>query len=250
MVRPTLNGTPYVQWYALRWMVRPTLDGTPYVGWLRTVGMGLSGPGPLGSCGLLVLDCPVPDLNYVGLRPPCVILGWAPEGAQPKITLNVGLRPPFAPAARFPVGPYLAPPRNLPLGELIGTSFGAVRGPIRPFWKIQSNPKSKNPIQSWVSHPGYPIQSWVSNPGYPIQSWLGLLGWPWLAWLSIASFRPRSPCLHHATTTPAAFGGRRGASRRGRCCWCRQGERGRYEARIAKQAKARQASQARDGWDI
>ena len=59
----------------------------------------------------------------------------------------------------------------------------------------------------------------------------GLLGWPWLAWLSIASFRPRSPCLHHATMTPAAFGGRRGASRRGRCCWCRQGERGRSEAR-------------------
>ena len=61
-----------------------------------------------------------------------MILGWAPEGAQPKITLNVGLRPPFAPAARFPVGPYLAPARNLPLGELIDTSFGAVRGPIRP----------------------------------------------------------------------------------------------------------------------
>ena len=102
MVRPTLDGTPKVGWYALLWMVRPTLDGTPYVGWLRTVGMGLSGPGPLGSCGLLVLDCPVPDLNYVGLRPPCVILGWAPEGAQPKITLNVGLLPPFAPAAQFP----------------------------------------------------------------------------------------------------------------------------------------------------
>ena len=77
-----------------------------------------------------------PSLNYVGLRPPCVILGWAPEGAQPQITLNVGLRPPFAPAARFPVGPYLAPARNLPLGELIDTSFGAVRGPIRPFLKI------------------------------------------------------------------------------------------------------------------
>ena len=29
-------------------------------------------------------------------------------------------------------GPYLAPPRNLPLGELIDTSFGLVRGPIRP----------------------------------------------------------------------------------------------------------------------
>ena len=30
----------------------------------------------------------------------------------------------------------MAPPRNLLLGELIGTSFGAVRGPIRPFLKI------------------------------------------------------------------------------------------------------------------
>ena len=106
---------------------------------LWTVGIGLSSPGPLGSCGLLVLDCPVPDLNYVGLRPPCVILGWAPEGAQPKITLNVGLRPPFAPAARFPVGPYLAPPRNLPLGELLDTSFGAVRSPISPFFKFGPN---------------------------------------------------------------------------------------------------------------
>ena len=33
IVRPTLNSTPYVGWYALRWVVRPTLGGTPYVGW-------------------------------------------------------------------------------------------------------------------------------------------------------------------------------------------------------------------------
>ena len=33
-------------------------------------------------------------------------------------------------------GPYLASPENLLLGELLGTSFGAVRVPIRPFLKI------------------------------------------------------------------------------------------------------------------
>ena len=37
-------------------------------------------------------------------------------------------------------GPYLASPGNLPLGELIGTSFGAVRGPIRPFLILKIGP--------------------------------------------------------------------------------------------------------------
>ena len=43
-----------------------------------------------------------------------------------------------------PGGSYLAPARNLPLGELIGTSFGAVRGPIRPFFKI--GPRRATPL--------------------------------------------------------------------------------------------------------
>ena len=135
-----------------------------------------------GSCGLLVLDCSSrrnicklwivgiglfqspkylevadcwywtvqsPDLNYVGLRPSasCGSMPWAPEGAQGIDPQYVGLRPPFAPAARFPVGPYLAPAQNLPLGELIDTSFGAVRVPIRSIREILPNPiQSKNPI--------------------------------------------------------------------------------------------------------
>ena len=57
-------------------------------------------------------------------------------------------------------GPYLASPENLLLGELLGTSFGAVRGPIRPFWK-------SNPIL------GVP-----SNPGLACLAGLGLLGYP------------------------------------------------------------------------
>ena len=107
---------------------------------LWTVGIGLSGPGPLGSCGLLVLDCPVPDLNYVGLRPPCVILGWAPEGAQPKITLNVGLRPPFAPAARFPA------PRSLLLVQARRAR------PVRGEDSQASQGQASKPSQGWMGH--------------------------------------------------------------------------------------------------
>ena len=80
------------------------------------------------------------DLNYVGLRPPCVILGWAPETAQPKITFKVGLRPRADPelGARaqqiitFGIfhevlgGPYLASPGNLLLRELVDISLGAI----------------------------------------------------------------------------------------------------------------------------
>ena len=97
-------------------------------------------PGPLGSCGLLVLDCPVPDLNYVGLRPPCVILGWAPEGAQPKITLNVGLRPPFAPAARFPA----------PLSLLLVQARRA--RPVRGEDSQASQGQPSKPSQRWMVH--------------------------------------------------------------------------------------------------
>ena len=53
----------------------------------------------------------------------------------------------------------------------------------------------------------------------------------------LASHRPRSPCLHQQGAGKAR-------------CW--QGERGRYEATNAKQAKTGQASQARDTariWD-
>ena len=71
-------------------------NGTGKIG----IGTGIIGMGP--SSVRPLLNQAWMDLNYVGLRPPCVILGWAPEGTQPKITLNVGLRPPFTPAARFP----------------------------------------------------------------------------------------------------------------------------------------------------
>ena len=56
---------------------------------------------------------------------------WA-QGPGP----GPGPGPDFWICSGAPGGPYLASPRNLPLGELIGTSFGAVRGPIRPFLKI------------------------------------------------------------------------------------------------------------------
>ena len=85
----------------------------------------------------------------------------------------------------------MASPGNLSLGELIGTSFGAVRGLIRPFWEIQPNPKSKNHIQSLVSHPilGISHQSLLSHPILP---WLG---WLALACLAIHRLVPASLAL-------------------------------------------------------
>ena len=43
-------------------------------------GLSCSRQGPMGASWM--------DLNCVGLQAPCVFLGWAPEGAEPKIILS------------------------------------------------------------------------------------------------------------------------------------------------------------------
>ena len=88
---------------------------------------------------------------------------------------------------------------------------------------------------------------WAGKLWFYVPSIAGLACLPGLGLLGYLRLVPASLALPAPATTTAA---RSATTAVVVVAWCRQGERGRYEARIAKQAKARQASQARDGWDI
>ena len=79
-------------------------------------------------------------------------------------------------------------------GDAVGFGFGAT--------KVQISHKTM----------------FLEGPKFWPYPWPGLPGWPWLTWLALAclaflaSHRPRSPCLHLATTAwPPSAAGRRGA---------------------------------------
>ena len=92
--------------------------------------------------------------------------------------------------------------------------------------------------------PGLGTKGFIHHPSL---AWLACLALACLAIL--ASYRPRSPCLHQQQR-PRREAPRRPPKAAGVVvAWCRQGERGRNEAMEAKQEKASQASRARIRWD-
>ena len=100
--------------------------------------------------------------------------GWA-HGPWP----GARARPGRGPNLSIFIGPlgglYLASPENLLLGELIGTSFGAVRSPIRQFWKPNPMPNPSILSNLCVSPP---ILGIPSNPGSACLAGLGLNAYP------------------------------------------------------------------------
>ena len=83
-----------------------------------------------------------------------------------------------------PGGPYLASARNLPLGEIIGTSFGTMRGPIRPFLKIGPTRVRhvKPPCNRTIMEPGLGCRAtkpWAPGNGSQLSARKTTMGKAW-----------------------------------------------------------------------